>query len=393
MKRFDGTRVYFSPCGMGLGHVSRCVPIAKEVQRLGGEVMFSTYLEGVDYLSQFSFHVVKAPEIYLETDKRGSIDLKATVSTRGFSAFWTFLKQIKFEVKQMKGFKPDLVFVDTRVSTIMAARMLRIPCILTLNQFLPRAPREKETNLWKLVDGTVMTVLGWMWALSDRLVIPDFPEPYTISLDSLRAPRRYGAKMDLVGSIMGLKPEDNLDASKVRDELGLDDQVLIYAGISGPRPERMPLIRMLAPIFSRFPDKYHVVMSMGNPHGGNESKRVGNVTLIPWILDRFAFLNACDVVISRGGHETIMQSIGYNKPSIIIPMPRHPEQYGNARRAMEIGVAEAMHQRDVSKEALIKRVEHLLESEHVLEVLVDMNQNKHLDRGLDRIIEIITEYL
>ena len=155
----------------------------------------------------------------------------------------------------------------------------------------------------------------------------------------------------------------------------------------------MPLIRMLAPIFSRFPDKYHVVMSMGNPHGGNESKRVGNVTLIPWIIDRFAFLNACDVVISRGGHETIMQSIGYNKPSIIIPMPRHPEQYGNARRAMEIGVAEAMHQRDVSKEALIKRVEHLLESEHVLEVLVDMNQNKHLDRGLNRIIEIITEYL
>jgi len=393
MKRFDGTRVYFSPCGMGLGHVSRCVPIAKEVQRLGGEVMFSTYLEGVDYLSQFCFPVAKAPEIYLETDKRGSIDLKATVSTRGFSAFWTLLKQIKFEVKQMKGFKPDLVFVDTRVSTIMAARMLRIPCILTLNQFLPRAPREKETNFWKLVDGTVMTVLGWMWALSDRLVIPDFPEPYTISLDSLRAPRRYGAKMDLVGSIMGLKPEDNLDASKVRDELGLDDQILIYAGISGPRPERMPLIRILAPIFSRFPDKYHVVMSMGNPHGGNESKRVGNVTLIPWILDRFAFLNACDMVISRGGHETIMQSIGYNKPSIIIPMPRHPEQYGNARRAMEIGVAEAMHQRDVSKEALIKRVEHLLESEHVLEVLVDMNQNKHLDRGLDRIIEIITEYL
>jgi hypothetical protein len=26
-------------------------------------------------------------------------------------------------------------------------------------------------------------------------------------------------------------------------------------------------------------------------------------------------------------------------------------------------------------------------------VLVDMNQNKHLDRGIDRIIEIITEYL
>jgi len=393
MKRFDGARVYFSPSGMGLGHVSRCVPIAHEVQRLGGEVMFSTYLEGIDYLSKFEFTVAEAPEIYLETNHTGSIDLKATVSTRGFSALWTLMEQIKFEVEQMQAFKPDLVFVDTRVSTIMAARMLRLPCVLVLNQFLPRAPRETDTNFWKLVDGTVMTVLGWMWDLSDRLIIPDFPEPYTISLDSLRAPRRYGAKMDLVGSIMGLKPEDSVDASTIREELGLDDQVLIYAGISGPRPERMPLIRILAPIFSRFPDKYHVVMSMGNPHGGNKPKRVGNVTLIPWIDDRYAFLNACDVVISRGGHETIMQSIGYNKPSIIIPMPRHPEQYGNARRAMEIGVAEALHQKDVSKKSLVKRIEHLLENDRALDVLVDMNQNKHLNEGLERIIEVIAEYL
>lgn len=393
MKRFDGARVYFSPSGMGLGHVSRCVPIAHEVQRLGGDVMFSTYLEGIDYLSKFGFTVAEAPEIYLETNHTGSIDLKATVSTRGFSALWTLMEQIRFEVEKMQAFKPNLVFVDTRVSTIMAAKMLRLPCVLVLNQFLPRAPRETDTNFWKLVDGTVMTVLGWMWDLSDRLIIPDFPEPYTISLDSLRAPRRYGAKMDLVGSIMGFKPENSVDASTIREELGLDDQVLIYAGISGPRPERMPLIRILAPIFSRFPDKYHVVMSMGNPHGGNKPKRVGNVTLIPWIDDRYAFLNACDVVISRGGHETIMQSIGYNKPSIIIPMPRHPEQYGNARRAMEIGVAEALHQRDVSKKSLIKRIEHLLENDRALDVLVDINQNKHLDEGLERIIEIIAEYL
>jgi uncharacterized protein (TIGR00661 family) len=134
-------------------------------------------------------------------------------------------------------------------------------------------------------------------------------------------------------------------------------------------------------------------MSMGDPHGGNEPKRVGNVTLIPWIDDRYAFLNACDAVISRGGHETIMQSIGANKPSIIIPMPRHPEQYGNARRAMDIGVAEAIHQKDVTKESLVRRIEHLLEDDRALEVLVDMNQTRHLGKGLERIIEIIAEYL
>ena len=65
---FKGSRVYFSPCGMGLGHVSRCVPIANEVQKRGGSVLFSTYLEGVDYVANHGFPLVESPEIYLETD-------------------------------------------------------------------------------------------------------------------------------------------------------------------------------------------------------------------------------------------------------------------------------------------------------------------------------------
>lgn len=391
--QFKGSRVYFSPCGIGLGHVSRCFPIATEVQRRGGEVLFSTYLEGVDYVTKHSFPVVKAPEIFLETNDTGSVDLRLTVSKKGMTAFLTLMKQVQFEIKQIQAFDPDVIFSDTRVSTIIAAKILRKPCLLMLNQFLPRAPRDEETNFWKIVDGTVMTVLGRIWTLANRVIIPDYPEPYTISLDSLRAPERYQTKMDLVGSILGIKPEDNVDPQHIRDELSVrDDQILVYAGISGPRSERMSLIQMLIPIFQGFPDRFHVVMSTGDPDGGNEPKRDGNLTLIPWIIDRFAFLNACDVVISRGGHETIMQSIGYMKPSIIIPTPRHPEQYGNARRAQDIGVAEAMHQKDVSIESLMRGIDHLLGNSSK-SVLTEMNKNKHFDEGLERILEFIAEYI
>jgi UDP-N-acetylglucosamine--N-acetylmuramyl-(pentapeptide) pyrophosphoryl-undecaprenol N-acetylglucosamine transferase len=391
--QFKGSRVYFSPCGMGLGHVSRCVPIAKEVQKRGGEVLFSTYLEGVDYVSSQGLPVVEAPEIYLETDETGSIDLKSTFQNRALTVFITLLKQVTFEIKQIQTFKPDVIFSDTRVSTILAARLMRKPVVVLLNQFLPRAPRDRDSNWWKILDGTVMTVLGRIWTYTQRVIIPDFPEPYTISLDSLRAPKRYGAKMDLVGSILGVRPEDNQDSSKIREELGVsDDQVLIYAGISGPRTERMPLIHMLTPIFKEFPDRFHVVMSTGDPHGGSKPKRIGNLTLIPWIVDRYSFLNACDVVISRGGHETIMQSIGYSKPSLIIPTPRHPEQYGNAERAQENGVAMVMHQKDVSVSELIKRIDHLLENS-AQEVLIEMNKNQHLDEGLERTLEIIHEFI
>lgn len=391
--KFKGSRVYFSPCGIGLGHVSRCFPIATEVRRRGGEVLFSSYLEGVDYITKHGFNVVEAPEIFLETNDAGSIDLRLTVSKKGMTAIITLLRQIQFEIKQIQSFNPDVIFSDTRVSTVIAAKILQKPCLLMLNQFLPRAPRDEETNFWKLVDGSVMTVLGRIWTLANRVIIPDYPEPYTISLDSLRAPKRYSVKMDLVGSILGVKPEDNLDANMVREDLGVrDDQVLIYAGISGPRTERMSLIQLLIPIFQEFPDRFHVVMSTGNPEGGSEPKKMGNLTLIPWIINRYEFLNACDVVISRGGHETIMQSIGYMKPSIIIPTPRHPEQYGNARRAQDIGVAEAMHQKDVSVNSLVSRIDHLLGNSSK-SVLIEMNKNKHFDEGLERIMEFLAEYI
>lgn len=378
---------------MGLGHVSRCVPIAREVQNRGGEVLFSTYLEGINYVSNHGLPVVEAPEIYLETDNTGSIDLKATVQNRALTVFITLMKQVTFEIKQIQTFRPDVVFSDTRVSSIIAARLMRVPCVVLLNQFLPRAPREKDSNFWRMLDGTVMTVLGRIWTFTQRVIIPDFPEPYTISLDSLRAPKRYGVKMDLVGSILGVRPEDNLESSKIRDQLGVtEDQIMIYAGISGPKTERMPLIHMLTPIFKEFPDRFHVVMSTGDPHGGSKPKRIGNLTLIPWIVDRYSFLNACDVVISRGGHETIMQSIGYSKPSLIIPTPRHPEQYGNAARAHENGVAIVMHQRDVSVSELIKRIDQLI-GNSAKDVLIEMNKNRHLDEGLERTLGIIHEFI
>jgi len=267
----EGSRIYFSPCGIGYGHVSRSVSIAEEVVRRGGEVIFSTYLEGVDYVRKFGFPVLSAPPIQMENDPTGSIDLKSSTVEQGITAFPTLLEQVRFEIQSMKAFDADIVFSDSRVSSIIAGRLLKIPVVLLLNQFLPRVPRVKDTNLFKILDGTVLTILGRTWALSDIIVIPDFPEPYTISLDSLRMPRRVGARVRLVGSILQEKPEENTNSHEIRERLGVeDDQRLIYAGISGPRPEREPLVRVLEPIFTKFPDRYRVLMSIGVPVAGEQ---------------------------------------------------------------------------------------------------------------------------
>ncbi len=385
MDDFRGTRVYFTPNGIGLGHVSRNMPIAMELRRRGAEILFSTYLEGVDYAKRRGFRAVTVPPISMANDSSGSIDLRMSSVRQGIKAFPTFLRQVNEEISHIKAFRPDVVVSDSRLSSIFAARLLGVPVLLILNQFTPLFPRQKDMfMLAKVADGVIMTLIGRGWGYANKILIPDFPAPYTLSIDCLRIPGPYRSKVELIGAILPKMPGEARSKDGVKAELGVrPDQKLIYAGISGPRAERLPLLRILAPIFESFPDEYRVVMSMGNPNGTSTLVRKGSLIEVDWINDRFDILNACDLVISRGGHETMMQSICYGKPSIIIPVPKHPEQYGNARRAQELGVAHAIHQRNIEKDGLLLLAEEILGIDSFDKRLADLNR-KGIGGGVER---------
>jgi len=394
LERFDDSRIYFSPCGIGLGHASRSQSIASELRRRGADILFSTYLEGVDYIEKKGFPVVEVPPISLSNDSSGSIDLKLSSINQGIKAFPTFMRQVDSELQYMKSFRPDVVVSDSRLSSIFAAKMLGLPTLLILNQFTPLIPRKRDRfMLFKVADGVVMTLIGRGWGLSDRILIPDFPVPYTLSIDCLRIPRPYQRKVEMVGAILPKKPKEARDKGEVRRNLGISkEQKLIYAGISGPWGERIPLLHILEPIFESFPDEYSVVMSMGTPRGGAKPVRRGSLIKLNWVEDRFDLLNACDLVISRGGHETMMQSICYGKPSIIIPVSKHSEQYGNARRAQELGVAHAIHQRNIEREGLLLLVEEILGDASYTNRLTDLNK-KHIGDGVERSISAMANIM
>jgi|TARA_B100001971_G_C18242960_1_gene572156 UDP:flavonoid glycosyltransferase YjiC (YdhE family) len=332
-----------------------------ELKRRGAEVMFSTYLEAVEFVRRQGFPVVKSPAISLVSDSTGRIDLKATVLKQGVFALTTLMKQIKAEMEYIKSFRPNIVVSDSRLSTLAAGKLLGIPVVLIINQFRLMIPASQlNQNITKIVDGGIMTMLSGGWGSSDVIIIPDFPRPYTICLDSLRIPQLYKDRVKIGGFILERKPEDVRGSEEVRKEAGASEtDKLIYAAISGPIQEKIPLIKMLEPILERFPRDIKVVMSTGNPKRGSDPVKSGSLTVIPWVEDRYKYLKAADAIICRGGHNTIMQSICYSKPSIIIPTPNHTEQYANARRAKELGFAEAIHQDDVNRGMLLRLIDML----------------------------------
>jgi UDP-N-acetylglucosamine--N-acetylmuramyl-(pentapeptide) pyrophosphoryl-undecaprenol N-acetylglucosamine transferase len=386
-------RVYFAPCGIGLGHVGRNVPIARKLQERNAEIMFSTYREGTSFIQKEKLPLFKAPPIGFQVKPDGTIDFRQTaVNTGPFLVYFTVLKQVTAEIKAMTEFKPDIIVSDSRISPLLAARFLRIPRICILNQFQVIIPRKKRfLRLAKLADFGTLTLVGKMWTSGNTVLIPDFPPPYTISIGNLNIPDSYRKNVRLIGPILPEKPDALPSKKELREKLGLpQEKPVIFAPISGPLRERAFLTSVLKRTLTEFPEDYEVVMSLGLPDANDKPVHYGNVTIFGWLPNRFEYLKACDVAIGRAGHGTITQCMCYGKPAILIPTPSHTEQLSNAKQAATIGVAKVIQQEKFSREKLLEKVKQILDS-HMPEKLEQVQKEVMQYDGLEAATNVVFE--
>ena len=368
-------RVYVAPCGIGLGHITRCEPIAEALASQGAEVVYSTYLDGLDYARKRGLRTLPTIPIGFKVKEDGTVDFKMTAATSGFSlGVRRFLRQVTAEIRNIKRFKPQVVLSDSRASSLIAAKLLGVPVALILNQFrveIVRRPSVRRISpverLFFLIANIFWTFfrtfLGGVWARSDLMLIPDFPAPHTISATNLAIPKRYKNKVKLIGPIVPVQPSDLPSQDALKASLFFAcRKSLIYAAVSGPRMQRTVLSGLLSQCLSRFPSEYEVVLSHGEPNGSSVPMRDGNLIIYDWVENQHELLKASDIIISRAGHGMIMKAIVLGKPMILVPIPDHTEQYGNAPRACRLGFAELVPQREISTERLLDAAERLLDS-------------------------------
>jgi len=361
-------KVYFAPNGIGLGHVGRCVPIAKVLRENGAQVIFSTYREGIRYVERENFPLIKAPPIGFQVKPDGSVDFRQTAINPGpFLASFTLLKQVNAEIRTIEGFKPDVVVSDSRATPLLAARVLRIPRVCILNQFQPIVPRRKRLlRLAKFADAVTLTLIGRIWTAGNTVLIPDFPQPYTISIGNLTIPKSYQKNVKLIGPILPTKPKELPARDAIREKLKLPtNRPVIFAAVSGPTSEKAFVTGVLRKILLEFPEDYEIIISLGYPSADSQPVRHRNVTIYKWVPNRFEYLKACDLVIGRAGHGTITQCMCYGKPMILVPTPGHTEQISNARQAENIGVAKIILQNRLSRERLLQNVQASLQGKMV----------------------------
>lgn len=390
-------RVYFAPCGIGLGHVGRTVPIAKRLIQRNAEVIFSTYKEGISYIEKEQLPLVKAPPIGFKVKPDGTVDFRQTAMNPGpFLASFTALEQVNAEIESIQKFSPDVVVSDSRASPLIAAEMLGLPRICILNQFQVIIPRRKKfLRLAKFADFATLTLIGKIWTSGNTVLIPDFPEPYTVSVGNLGIPKSYRKNVILIGPILQTQPDELPKRDQLRRKLKLPlNKPVIFVPLSGPVEERLFLSRLLKKIFLDFPEEYEVIMSFGSPNAQTRPERNGNLIIHEWIPNRFEYLKACDLTISRAGHGTITQCMCYGKPMILIPTPNHTEQLSNAKRVANLGVADIILQEAITKQELLQRITHVLQSdvrERLEETKREVARYSGLENAVDAIVRAAEE--
>ena len=371
-------RVYLAPCGIGLGHITRLHPIAEELAKRGNQVVYSTYLDGLEYARKRGLPTFAAVPLNFKVTTDGTIDFKMTAATSGFSlGIRTFLKQLTREIQFIKQFRPDVVVSDSRASSLVAARLLRIPVALILNQFrieIIRRPTHRKLTLHDRLFFFIANI-GWLfirtaiqlvWGQSQVIMIPDLPAPHTIALGNLTIPPRYNGKVKLIGPTLQPPNPDNARHGSKR-ELQFDPRrPLIYGAVSGPSVERNILGRALLSVLEQMPPQFQSVLSRGEPDGDHRARTLKRVRVFEWLDNQDDYVNACDVVVSRAGHGTIMKSLAYGKPMVLIPIPDHTEQIGNAQRAAQLHVAKVIDQKALNRDTLTSAVEEIMASDSFL---------------------------
>jgi len=357
-------RVYLAPCGIGLGHASRCASIASEITRRGHEVLFSTYGDAVNYLKSKGFIVLKSYDLEYELDPSGALDLRGTIA-KGPQIIYVFLRQIGAELYYMEISSPEVVVSDSRLSSAAAAILWDLPLVLITNQMIVRIPLKKK-EVKGLVEHVLFELMANVWKRSDLMLIPDFPPPFTISKDNIVFSEEYKDKSVFIGPLIEVYPYELPPRNVLKDRLGFRNKKLVLVLISGTREEKKKLYEIVLNVLRgiEFDKNVVILVSSGLLYKGEPYDLNENVLVLPWIENKYELLKIADLLVCHGGHTTIAEGMYYGVPILALPNRGHTERIGNSKSIEELGIAKTILQNEINEEKLKNAIEELLSEEY-----------------------------
>lgn len=293
-------------------------------------------------------------------------------------------------------FGPDIVVSDTRLSPIFASKILHIPSIMVLNQIrLLLSPRLREFKIARSFEAINGEVLGLVWTMTDKILVPDLPPPYTISENSIWGMNSIRNKLEYVGFATPRMALTEANIEKVSQKLELNrSKPIIFVHVSGPLETRMPLVRLALDACRTLNNDIQYIVSAGYPNGNPCPKSIhGRGWYYEWCPVRDEIFSLSDIIILRGGHTAISQAIRFGKPIVAIPIENHGEQLGNSEKIANLGLGIALTNKPLHPNHISDAINLVLDGPHYQRKANQVMKISENLNGIDNIVNIIRSYL
>lgn len=324
-------RILVAPLDWGLGHASRCVPIAKALEKEGYEVVFAASGRPLELLIQEfpKNDFIKLEGYNISYPKNGQMALSM------LSQLFKIWKGIRQEHKQLQqiidDYNIDGVISDNRYGLYSK----KVPCVFVTHQLQIQSPIFSE-SLQKIIFKYIQKF--------DECWVPD-SDTHQLS-GQLSKANNSPFKCQYIGALSRF---ESLEKTEELDVLAI---------VSGPEPQRSMFEELLRK--QLIASKFKAVLVLGKTEE-NKEEEIGNLKVISHLNAKSLnqqMVNA-NIVISRSGYSTVMDIAKLHKKAIFVPTPGQTEQLYLAKYFYDKNRAFAMHQKELDIQHALQKVEHV----------------------------------
>ncbi len=365
---------------LGLGHVSRIIPLGKKLREKGHTLFFFSGGKAYELLLKEFRNVYLCTPVSWYENARGIVASASLINILFPLPIFNYEKN-KFEIKTstametvhryydlrryIRKINPDLIIADGDLHALRMASRWKFPAVYIANLIRPSFGFSAFLNPGeRFVERYVKTCR--------KIIIPDNPPPYTVSEYNIGDLNSIGIeeRTEFVGSF--------LDTTYKQ---GLEEHV--FAPISGPYGTRAKLAKLILPVLEELETKS--IVSLGTPNRKTDVKK-GNCNIHAWLSkqEREEALRNAKLIVFSGGHRTCFETVKYAKPSICIPT--QPEQMGNAEKLQKLNCSISVKNTKELKVA-IKKIDE--EKQLFTRNAKKLNMFSTKFKGLNRAVQII----
>lgn len=312
-------------CGEGLGHTSRCLALGKEFLTDGHEVHFGAYGYSKEMVEKTGYEANEIPSEIKLVGKAGTLDftgsIEATLKNADILGGPKLLKLIKDK-------DPDVVISDSYYLGALSAFTLRIPVYLIINQSNMEDFFKNRGVPLRILGKITKGFYNQIFEKVDKIIIPDYPLPYTVCKKNLSFTPKIEEKLFYSGPLIKEKYEEV-------EEIPLQKPHIV--SLIGGFGYREPIFRKVLETAKLDTSIYYTLISGPSFDPSKITDLPENVQLLKFIKDTYPYLKSSDAVIVPGGHSTIMEALSFGIPILSFPDKGHSEQENNAAVIEEEG--------------------------------------------------------